>query len=302
MTRHRLRREIIATVADNAIVNLCGPTFPGRLRAAANCDTAALVTAFEAARQTLRFSEIWARVERLDGKAPWQGQAALFRELVALLRGQTYWLARRVGREVDAGAPRVQALITAYRPAVDALKEMVPGVLSTFEQKAAVRRAAGWIKSGAPKAVAHSVALMRPLVLAAPLADLAKDKAWPLEPAAQIYHRVGGVFGFDRLRAAAVSRGAGSDAYERLAVRRLIEDMLSEQASLAGAVMDASGPPAEGDKADRAAHAVTAWTSDRAETIRGVRRTVEEVEKAPGGWTFAKLTIANAALRELATT
>jgi glutamate dehydrogenase len=27
---------------------------------------------------------------------------------------------------------------------------------------------------------------------------------------------------------------------------------------------------------------------------------MEEVEKAPGGWTFAKLTIANAALRELA--
>ncbi|HEY1448903.1 MAG TPA: NAD-glutamate dehydrogenase, partial [Caulobacteraceae bacterium] len=302
MTRHRLRREIIATVAGNTIVNLCGPTFPGRLRAAANCDTATLVTAFEAARQTLRFSEIWARVERLDGKAPWPGQAALFRELVNLLRGQTYWLARRAGREGDAGAHRVQALITAYRPAVDALKETVPGVLSTFEQKAAVRRAAAWIKAGAPKAVAHTVALMRPLTLAAPLADLAKDKAWPLRPAAQIYHRVGGVFGFDRLRAAAVSRAAGGDAYERLAVRRLIEDMLGEQASLAGAVMEASGPPNEGDKADRARHAVTAWTSDRAETIRAVRRTVEEVEKAPGGWTFAKLTIANAALRELATT
>jgi glutamate dehydrogenase len=34
--------------------------------------------------------------------------------------------------------------------------------------------------------------------------------------------------------------------------------------------------------------------------VRAVRRAMEEVEKAPGGWTFAKLTIANAALRELA--
>jgi len=30
--------------------------------------------AFEAARQVLRFAEAWARVERLDGKAPAAGQ------------------------------------------------------------------------------------------------------------------------------------------------------------------------------------------------------------------------------------
>ncbi len=298
MEHHRLRREIIATVIDNDLVNLCGPTFPGRLRAAANCDTGDLVTAFEVARETLRFSEVWARVERLDGKAPWTGQAVLFRELISILRGQTYWLARRAARETQAG--RVQALVAAYRPAVDTLKDMVPMVLSAFEQKAAVRRAYAWIKAGAPKAVAHSVALMRPLALSAPLADLAKAKAWPLRPTAQVYHKVGGAFGFDRLRAAAASRAAGGDTYERLAVRRLIEDMLVEQASLAGSVMQAARPPLEGDKSDRAAQAVSSWTSDRTEAVRAVRRTVEEVEKAPGGWTFAKLTIANAALRELA--
>ncbi|HEY7853360.1 MAG TPA: NAD-glutamate dehydrogenase, partial [Caulobacteraceae bacterium] len=300
MKRHRLRREIIATVIDNDLVNLCGPTFPGRLRAAAGCDTATLVTAFEAARQTLRFSEAWARVERLDGKAPWSGQAVLFGELVNLIRGQTYWLARRAARDTGAGATRVQDLITAYRPAVDALKDMVPAVLSPFEQKAAVRRASVWIKAGAPKAVAHSVALMRPLTLSAPLSDLAREKTWPLRQAAIVYHKVGGVFGFDRLRAAAASRAGGGDAYERLAVRRLIEDMVTEQAGLAGAVMDSCGAPPEGEKSDRAAHAVSAWSAERAETIRAVRRTVDEIERAPGAWTFAKLTIANAALRDLA--
>ena len=253
------------------------------------------MTAFEAARQTLRLSEAWDRVAKLDGKAPWSGQAALFRELVDLLRGQTYWLARRAGKE-----PRVQTLVSAYRPAVDALKEMVPAVLSPFEQKAAVRRANVWMKAGAPKAVAHSVALMRPLTQAASLSDLAKERAWPLPPTAQVYHKVGGIFGFDRLRAAATAGAAGADPYERLAVRRLIEDMVGEQAGLTGAIMDACGPPPETERPDRAAHAVHAWISDRAETVRSARRTIEEVERAPGGWSFAKLSIANAALRELA--
>ena len=295
MRRHRLRREIIATVVDNDLVNLCGPTFPQRLRAAAACDTAALIKAFEAARQVLRFAEAWRRIERLDGKASAGGQMALFAELAYVLRGQTYWLARRVGRD---GAD-VRALVSAYRAPVDTLKRLVPGVLSPFEQKAAVRRAAGWIKAGAPRDIAHSVALMRPLTLAVTLSDLAAARGWPLADAAYVYHRVGGVMGFDKLRAAAGSRTAG-DPFERLAVRRLIEDMSAEQAALAGAVMDMAGKSDGGDPARHAAGAVGGWTLKHAEAVRAARRQIEEIERAAGGWSFAKLTIANAALRELA--
>ena len=295
MRRHRLRREIIATVLGNEMINLCGPTFPGRLRAAAGCDTAALVTAFEAARRVLRFEDMWARVEALDGKASAAGQLALFRELSYVLRGQTFWLARRVAK--DGGG--VQALVNAYQPAVDRLKTLVPAVLSPFEQKAAVRRANVWIKAGAPKDIAHSVALMRPLTVAATLTDLAAGSSWSLEAAARVYHRVGGVFGFDKLRAAAGSR-TGGDPYERLAVRRLIEDMLTEQAALTGSVMAFAGKAEAGEAAHLAKGAVTSWSSLRPEAVRAVKRTLEEIEKAGGGWTFAKLTIANAALRELA--
>ncbi|HWA61166.1 MAG TPA: NAD-glutamate dehydrogenase, partial [Caulobacteraceae bacterium] len=254
-----------------------------------------LVTGFEAARQVLRFGEAWARVEALDGTIPAAGQTALYRELAYVLRGQTFWLARRAVRD---GA-HVQALIDAYRPAVDRLKTLVPQVLSPFEQKAAVRRAAGWIKAGAPKDVAHSVALMRPLTVASTLTDLAAGSSWPLPAVAHVYHRIGGVFGFDRLRAAAGSRTAG-DAYERLAVRRLIEDMLGEQAAVTKAVMAFTGNPDAVDGPERAKAAVASWSALRADPVRAVRRTLEEIEKSPGGWSFAKLTIANAALRQLA--
>ncbi|MEO8812990.1 MAG: NAD-glutamate dehydrogenase [Caulobacteraceae bacterium] len=296
MRRHRLRREIVATVIGNDLINLCGPTFPGRLRAAAACDTAQLVTAFEAGRQILRFAEVWERVEKLDGRVPAGAQTALFRELAYVLRGQTYWLARRLTREESD----VRGLIGAYRPAVDRLKDLVPAVLSPFERKAAVRRAAAWIKIGAPKDIAHSIALMRPLNAAVTLADLAAGGAWSLDAAAQLYNRVGGGFGFDRLRAAAGSRLVG-DTYERLAVRRLIEDMMNEQAAVAAAVMAFAGaPPGAAAPEREAAAALAGWSSAHAEPVRLARRAVEDIEKAPGGWSFAKLTIANAALRDLA--
>ena len=45
---------------------------------------------------------------------------------------------------------------------------------------------------------------------------------------------------------------------------------------------------------------MTSWAALRRETVEAAKRAVEEIEAAGGGWTFAKLTIANAALRELA--
>ncbi|HEY1426854.1 MAG TPA: NAD-glutamate dehydrogenase [Caulobacteraceae bacterium] len=303
MRRHRLRREIIAMVVANDMVNLCGPTFAGRLMAAAGCDVAELVVSFAAAREVLGFAAIWSRVAALDGKAPAAAQTALFRELAYVLRGQTFWLARRAARG-DApwgDASGVDALIEAYRPAVDELKELFPQVLSPFEQKAAVRRAAGWIKAGAPKEIAHQIALYRPLSTASVLADLARAEDWPLAPAAQLYHHIGGAFSFDRLRAAAGSRNSG-DAYERLAVRRLIEDMLDEQAFLTQAVMAHAGrPKPDATLADGAAAkaAVAAWSASKADQVRAAKSTIAAIEKDTGGWSFAKLTIANAALRAL---
>ncbi|RYG17533.1 MAG: NAD-glutamate dehydrogenase, partial [Caulobacteraceae bacterium] len=95
MKGHRLRREIVATVLCNEIVNMTGPTFPDRLRGAAEVDTTALVIAFEAARRIFRLDEAWDAVNALDLKVPAETQAAMYQEIAKVLRRQTFWLARR---------------------------------------------------------------------------------------------------------------------------------------------------------------------------------------------------------------
>jgi glutamate dehydrogenase len=135
------------------------------------------------------------------------------------------------------------------------------------------------------------------MTAASDIADLAKSARREVTTVARIYHQTGSYFRFDRLRAAAGSFGKG-DHFERLAVRRLIEDMLSEQCALARAVTSAASPQA-GDTAESAREAVEQWASSRADLVRRSLRSVDEVEQSGGGWSFAKLTIANAALREL---
>ncbi|HWU79953.1 MAG TPA: NAD-glutamate dehydrogenase domain-containing protein, partial [Caulobacter sp.] len=141
MQQHRLKREIIATVLDNQMINMCGPTFPSRLRAAAACDTTALVIAFAAAREILGIDALWDQVSALDGKASASGQLALYKALAYALRSLTFWLARRAFKDKST----VKALVEAYGPSVKALSALGTTILSPFEQKAAAKRAKAYV-------------------------------------------------------------------------------------------------------------------------------------------------------------
>ncbi len=294
MKRHRLRREIISTVLSNEIVNLCGPTFPFRLRGAAGCDTRAMVLAFEAARRIFRLDEAWDAIAAQDLKIPAAAQTALFSEVSLVLRRQTFWLARRATR----GDVTVQGLIDAYRPAADALRAEGSALLSQLDQKSLAKRAKGFIALGATEELAQAIAALRTLTSVSDVADLAWKQGWTPQQAGRLYHRVGSAFAFDRLRAAAGGLPAG-DAFERMAVRRLIEDLLSEQAALSEAVMKFSANAQAGDSLDAAKTAVSSWSALRSDPVRAAKKAVDEIEAAGGDWSFAKLTIANGALREV---
>jgi len=294
--RHRLRREIIATVVANDMINRCGPSFPSRLMAAAGCDVRALAAGYEAAKAVLGLDDLWAQVDTLDGKVPAAGQMALYRRLTAALRGATFWLARRAMRERQDD---VKALTRRYAPGFRRLRGLMPGVASSVEQATLAERARGIAAAGAPGDLAQAVAVLQSLSTAADLVDLAEASSWPLPNVARLYHQTGAAFAFDRLRAAAAGFAVG-DSFERTALRRLLEDLLAEQAELTRAIMDFAGNAQAGDDAREAQETVASWAALRREKADAARRTVEEIEHAGGAWTFAKLTIANAALRELA--
>ncbi|WP_292063855.1 NAD-glutamate dehydrogenase [Brevundimonas sp. UBA7664] len=294
MQRHRLRREIVSTILANEIVNMCGPTFPERLRLSARCDTAALVIAFETARQVFRLDQAWDQVSALDLKISAEAQTVLYQEIATVLRRQTFWLARRAMRP----GCTVDALVAAYRPAADALRAAGGTVLSRFEQDRLEGRVQSFTALGVPEAMARDFAMLRPLVATADIGDLSRQAGWPEPAMAMLYHQVGAAFDFDRLRAGA-GNVPSADHFDRLAVRRLIEDLMAEQATLTRAVAKAADVSVGVSEATAEA-AVDSWIGPRQDTVEGVRASVDEIEASGAGWTFAKLTIANSVVREIA--
>jgi glutamate dehydrogenase len=298
MHGHRLRREIIATNLSNAIVDIAGPTFPGRLKGATGCDTRGLVTAFEAAWRVFRLDEAWAAITALDaGHCPAAAQLALYEEASLVLRRQTYWLARRVaGSETS-----VHTLVEGYRPAADELRAPGLALLSPLERKNADARIQGFVDLGAPKALAASIGGLRPLTSTSDVADLALAAGWAFLAVGRIYHQTGAVFGFDRLRAAAGGLLA-ADPYERQAVRQLIEDLLAEQAAITRSVMASAARDTGAASEEEAKAAVMAWAPARQAQVDQVAALIADIERIGDGWSFAKLTIVKAAMRQLAAT
>jgi glutamate dehydrogenase len=291
MNRHRLRREIVSTVLCNDIVNMAGPTFPARLRASADVDTAELVVGFEAARRAFRLDEGWAAVSSLDLKIPAAAQTELYQAMASALRSQTFWMAHRARRGLT-----VQVLVDRYRPAVDMLRIEGAALFSEFERKRAEERSLRYVALGAPREVADPVSVLLPLGPAVDIADLAEETGRRAVEVARLYYQIGDAFHFDRLRAAASGLTA-PDHWERQAVRRLVEELIEEQSQLARALVKTAGRGA-GSTAESAKSAIEAWIGERADMIERLGRTVDEIET--GGWSFAKLTIANGMLRHLA--
>jgi glutamate dehydrogenase len=292
MNSHRLKREIIATVLANAVVDKAGPTFAQRILSALDGDVDAMLVAFETALRVFRLDEAWREVDGLDYQIPAAAQLALYQELARSLRGQTYWLAKRA-EKTHVG---VRGLIDAYRPAVDVLQKQGTELLSAFERAAVEARCRAFADAGAPEALARRVALLRSLADASGIADLARAANWPTEAMARLYYETGSAFGYDRLRAAASAISA-ADGFERAALRGLIIDLVDEQVRRTREIAEAVGGSEAGASAEAAGKAVAGWIGGRTDAVERARRVLDDIEQTAGGWSFAKLTIASAALR-----
>jgi len=291
MGAHRLRREIIATSLAGDLVDMGGPTFVERVRETARSPEPAIAAAFEAGRRIFQLDSLAAEINALDAKAPAALQTELHQEIASGLRRITIYLARR-----RAGEP-IEAVVAAYAQAVAAQRAAAWETLTPLERHRAAGRAQRYISAGAPEPLARAVGILSPLVSALDVADSATRLSLDPVETARIYRAVGATLGIDRLRTAALALRPDQH-WERLALRRTLEELFEDQRALTEAAARALPATALGPDA-KTADAVTSWIDRLGATAAGPRATLAELE-AGGAWSFAKSVYAAAEIRGLA--
>ena len=294
ISRHRLRREIIATSVANSMVNRTGVGFAGDVQEETEASMAAVARAYAAGREIFAMREVWREIEALDGKMPAALQSEMMLAGIALLRRAALWLLRQNPGGIDIGAA-----IAAYGPGVERLTRCLPQVLVPQMAARLEERIRAYVEHGAPSAIAALVARFAPLGAALDIVAVAATAKRPVEQAAELYFRLGEHLSLDWLREAA-GEIATADYWQRLAVLAVVDDLDVQQRLLAAAVLRDIGTKGAAGAAGAAdlGEAIAAWEKRQGPVLERLGRDIAEFTRA-GSLDLARLTLANRHLRSL---
>ena len=293
LIHHRLRRQIIATVLANRIVNLAGPVFVHRIEEISSAPGALIARAFVLAEGAFGLRMLKSRIDAMDGRVRAVVQISAYDEISELLRRLGLWFLLNVPARAD-----LADTIVRYRRGVEALRGSFSTLVSPYEAQSTEARIEELQKAGLPLDLAEDVAVL-PLLGGAPeIVLLSEARNLPIDLVAGAYFAVGSAVGLDRLRGLA-STIAGREHWDRLAVRRIVDDLFAGQRALAAEALALIEPGSRPATRALGAEAVKHWEESHADALNRTKSFLEELERS-GDLSIAKLTLANSQIHTLA--
>jgi glutamate dehydrogenase len=289
LTAHRLKREIVATVVGNDIVNRGGPVFMHRLKEASAAEASALARAYTIALHAFSIDKLAARINALDNNVSAAVQVSMHAKLALHLLRQTLWFHRHVPAHVAIGEA-----IATHQAGIERLRGTFSTLVSEAESRAIEAAIAELRDAGVPMDIADDVAVLPAIGGTPDIARLSNEAGKPIDMVAGAYFAASRTIGVDRLRLSA-ERMNLPEHWDRLAVRRLIDDLADHQRALTSrALANGSGGV---DRKDGAA-AVAAWAEAHSEQVDRVSGLITDLERS-GTFTVARLTLAAGQIRDL---
>ncbi|WP_375449468.1 NAD-glutamate dehydrogenase [uncultured Devosia sp.] len=280
---HRLRREVIATVLANAMINRGGPAFVTELTGATSASAGEIALAYAATRDIYGLTEIDAAIDGLDGLVGGSVQLSLYANVEALRRQETLWFLRNA--DVTKG---LAALVSRHADAVASLRTLLATTLPAPLATAVGNSAQALAAQSVPGDIAQRIAELGVLSFASDIALVSERGAVPVALAADAFFAVLAQFSLWPV----IEQGRTlvlSDRFERMALDRALANLLRAQRDLTADVL-AAGAGSVGEK-------LQAWTSH----TPGIERAAQSVaELTQGTLTVARLSVAAGLLADLA--
>ncbi|WP_417520205.1 NAD-glutamate dehydrogenase [Minwuia sp.] len=223
---HRLRREIIATIAANFIVNRCGPTFSRLAQDDLGIDASDVGRAALAVAEIFELGPVWDAIDALDNQVDAAVQTRMLTILQNLMGRASLWFLRSAAPGVDRAA-----LVERFGPAIADLRRKLRDYLSETDLATWAHRAQILTDSGVDTDLADRIASLQPLATTLDVVDAAGKAGQDVAVAAEAYFAFGSRLGLDWLRAQAAGL-VPENTWERQAVQMLLEDSYVQQRQL----------------------------------------------------------------------
>jgi len=137
---HRLRRQVIATVLSNVMINRGGPSFVFRMTSATSASPGQVAFAYAAARDAYDLADLNEAIDDLDNKLDGKTQLELYDEVKTLLVEQTLWFLRNVSFEDG-----LSDIVKLYGDGVTKIRANLGNLLPSFIAKSVADQAVGFV-------------------------------------------------------------------------------------------------------------------------------------------------------------
>ncbi len=231
---HPLRREIIATLLANDIVNSGGSTFVQRLASDTSASVPEIVAAYRVARDLTGATDRWDATERLFGEVDVATFTLVRRELHRLVDKTTRWhLAHPDATVLDES---VKERARAFASIEDGLAAAGSAEWARERERTAGRLSA----AGVPDPIARSIAYVSDLLHAPDIIDVAASTSRSVEEVSTVFAGIGQALGLDKLERIAMSL-RGRSNWQRWAKRTLLDDLTAIRRELSQAAFKLAG-------------------------------------------------------------
>ncbi len=283
---HPLRREIIATVVANDMINLGGITFAFRAIEETSATEAALAKAFVALREVYELDIMVAELNELPASFPTEHWSAVHLDIRRLLDRAVRWVI------VQGYTSRpIGEIVAEFKPLMDPMRSRLLDYLRGDDRARVaeyLERGRSW---GLPEDLALRWAELFESYVLLDVARIVKESPEPVEDIARVYYTVFNRFHADSLleRITTLPR---EDRWQALARAALRDDLYSTISDMTSAVLTstAAGTPAE----DRLAE----WESQNVEQLSRAKSMFDEVNALEAD-DMASLSVALRLLRSI---
>jgi glutamate dehydrogenase len=268
-SRHRLAREIIATVVANDVVHHLGVSSLTHLIEFVGGEPDEIVRAYFVAMRCFGIYDAFRRVERLQG-VHGDVQLSMLLQLNQLARRATRWFMRHRRSELDVGA-----LSAHFAPR---LAELTLENLAASGAIAARRSelGRGWIEAGVEPSIADVCANAGASVAKLPIIDAAERRGAAPAAVGAVFAELAVALSIDWLTDQ-LTRLAPDGLWQAMERDLLLDDLLTDHAVLAACV---NADLTESDPASVNGVAVERWLRQRTQFTRAWRGALDSAQRA----------------------
>ncbi|MDQ0868758.1 glutamate dehydrogenase [Arthrobacter sp. V1I9] len=283
---HPLRREIIATIVANDMINMGGITFAFRTMEETSASEVAVAKAFVALREVYELDVMVEELNNLPASFPTEHWSTVHLDIRRLLDRAVRWL---LGQ--GSVSQPIAEVVDEFKPLLDPMRARLLEYLRGNDRD----RVAGWLEKARdwelPEGLALRWAELFESFVLLDIAKIARVRKDPVEEIAAVYYTVFNRFHADSLleRISSLPR---QDRWQALARAALRDDLYSTISDMTTAVLDATR------SADSPEARLKEWEARNAEQLGRAKSMFDEVNALEAD-DMASLSVALRLLRSI---